>query len=602
MWSQPLARNGHGEFAEGPGPERALYRSESRLRSILDGADAAFVSVDAEGLILDWNAEAEAMFGWARGEALGRMVIETIGAGDPDTGPACDFEELFRDESRELTLGRRDGRRFPARLTISRLPAGGGCIFQAVIRDLGPQRDAERERSDAVERLAHQSLHDALTGLPNRTLLLEHLDHALALARRNGSTVAVLLIDLDNLVVVNDSVGHPAGDQLLVAVATRLQDALRASDTVSRVGAGAVSHLGGDEFAVVCENVTGPEDAITAAERAAAAIAPPFRIAGESVFVTVSTGIALSTPEASAESLLRDAGLAAHHTKETGPGRHELFDPAMHGMALDRLSRESELRLAIERRELRLHYQPIVSLADGGMVGVEALVRWEHPRRGLLSPAEFLPLAEQTGLIVPIGQWVFEEAFTQAVAWHAIPGPGPPLRVSVNVSGHQLARPETVDEIVELLEKTGLAPSRLALEITETVLMDHLETPVEALRRLQGLGIRILLDDFGTGFSSLTYLRRLPLDAIKLDRSFVSQIDQTGADRQIVAAVIQLARALEMGSIAEGVETEAQLSCLRDLGCQLAQGYYFARPMPPEELTAMLEDGAALPAPARPAA
>ena len=573
MGSLQLAHHGGAHSAE-----RALYRSESRLRGILETADTAFLSVDHEGLILDWNAKAEALFQWPREEAVGRPLIGTL------CHAKLDLDDLSGRDPFELGLRRRDGHEFPAALTVSRLPAGDAHIFQIFVHDMASQREAEQGRRNAEEHLTHQALHDELTGLPNRALFLEHLDHALALARRNASTVAVLVFDVDNLGAVNDSLGHFAGDRLLLAIAGRLEEAFRASDTLSRVDADAVARMGGDEFAVICEHVAGPEAAIAAADRAAATLASPFQIAGEQVFITVSTGIALGTPEASGESLLRDAGTATREAKARGRNRHQMFEAAMHGRARHRLSGENELRSAIERRELRLHYQPIVSVADGGLVGVEALVRWQHPDRGLLAPAEFLPLAEQSGLIVPLGRWVFEEAFTQAVAWYEQGGTDLPLRISVNVSGHQLARPEIADEIVQLLEKCGMEPTRLALEITESVLMADLETPVDTLRRLHKIGVRILLDDFGTGYSSLTYLRRLPLDAVKLDRSFVSQLDKTTPDRQIVAAVIQLARALEMTAIAEGVETEEQLAGLRDLGCHFAQGYHFARPMPAGDL------------------
>ena len=572
--------------------ERTLYRNEARLRGILETSDAAFASIDAEGLILDWNGKAEEMFGWRREEALGRPLLETIGPHDPQAGRELNLNDLFGPDGSEpekrveLSVRHRGGREFPAELTVSCVAAGDERIVQAFIRDVSPQREAERSGREARERLTHQALHDSLTGLPNRAVLMEHLEHAAALAARKGTKLAVLFADVDNLGVVNDSLGYHAGDQLLVAIAGRLRDSLRASDIVSRIGEDGLARLGGDEFAVVCEDVTSSGDAAAVAARVMATMEPPFQVAGERIFVTSSVGIAVSGPDAGAESLLRDAGAAMHAAKEGGRARHELFDQSMHGRARDRLTEENELRMAIERRELRLHYQPIVSVADGGLVGVEALVRWEHPLRGLLSPAEFLPLAERTGLIVPLGQWVFEEALTQAAAWNALPGGGLPLRISVNVSGHQLARPELVDEIKELLEETGVEPSRLAVEVTETALMAELKTPVDQLRRLQELGVRIMLDDFGTGFSSLTYLRQLPLDAIKLDRSFVSQLDHSAADRQIVGAVIQLSKAMGMSAIAEGVETEAQLICLRELGCHLAQGYYFARPMAAEQMTA----------------
>ena len=569
--------------------EQTLYRSEARLRWILNASDAAFASVDAEGLILDWNGKAEDMFGWGREEALGRPLVATIG---PHDSQAARLLDLFGNNGSEpekrleLSVRHRGGREFPAELTVSCLSAGDERIFQAFIRDLSPQREAEQSRREADERLTHQALHDPLTGLPNRAVVMEHLEHAVALAARNATKLAVLFVDVDHLGLVNDSLGYHAGDQLLMAIAGRLRDSLRASDTVSRIGSEGLACLGGDEFAVVCENVTSPGDATAAAARVMALFEPPFQVAGERIFVTLSIGIAVSGPDAGAESLLRDAGAAMHAAKERGRARHELFDRSMHGKARDRLTGENELRMAIERRELRLRYQPIVSLADLSLVGVEALVRWEHPRRGLLSPAEFLPLAEQTGLIVPLGRWVFEEALAQAAAWHAPSGDRMPLRLTVNVSGHQLARPELVDEIKEVLEETGVEPSRLAVEVTETALMAELKTPVDQLRRLQELGVRIMLDDFGTGFSSLTYLRQLPLDAIKLDRSFVSQLDHSAADRQIVGTVIQLSKAMGMSAIAEGVETEAQLTCLRELGCHFAQGYYFARPMTAEQITA----------------
>jgi diguanylate cyclase (GGDEF)-like protein/PAS domain S-box-containing protein len=572
--------------------EQTLYRSEARLREILETSDAAFASIDAEGLILDWNGKAEEMFGWPREEALGRAVVKTIGPHDPKAGRELDFHDLVGtngsapEKRLELSVRHRGGREFPAELTVSCLTAGDDRMFQAFIRDVSPQREAEQRGREARERLTHQSLHDALTGLPNRAVLMEHLEHATARAARNGTKLAVLFADVDNLALVNDSLGYEAGDRLLKGVATRLRDTLRASDIVSRIGEDGLACLGGDEFAVLCEDVTSPDDTAVVAARAMEAMEPPFQVAGERIVVTLSIGVAVSGPDSGAESLLRDAGAAMHAAKALGRDRHELFDPAMHGKARDQLTGESELRSAIEHGELRLHYQPIVSVADLGTVGVEALVRWEHPQRGLLSPAEFLPLAERTGLIVPLGRWVLEEALAQAAAWHALPSDGLLLRMSVNLSGHQLARPELVDEIRELLEKTGVEPSRLAVEVTETALMADLKTPVDQLHRLQELGVRVMLDDFGTGFSSLTYLRQLPLDAIKLDRSFVSQLDHSAADRQIVGTVIQLSKAMGMSAIAEGVETEAQLTCLRELGCHFAQGYYFARPMTAEQITA----------------
>jgi PAS domain S-box-containing protein/diguanylate cyclase (GGDEF)-like protein len=577
-----VRRNGNGAAA------RSLYRGEHRLREILDAADAAFVSVDREGLIVDWSARAEEIFGWPRREALGCSLTNVVHPVRAQTGASCNLAEVVEDDEVELRLRRRDGSEFPALITVLRVPAGDDCIFHAFVRDLTEQRHAEERRRDAERRLAHQTLHDPPTGLPNRALIAQHLDHTLQLARRGDTAPAVLSVSVDNFGAVADSLGTHGGDQLLLAIAARLRGALLTDGTIAYGRENALGHLGGGAFAIVYEDVAAPEDALAAAERVAGVMAPAFEVVGEAVYVSVSSGIALAGLDASADTLLRDAGIARHEAQTLGRDRHVLFDPEMLGRARERVSGEAELRRAIQRRELRIHYQPIVSVSDCGLVGAEALVRWEHPERGLLAPAEFLPLAERTGLIVPLGQWVLEEAIAQAATWQR--EYDSPLRLSVNVSGHQLVRPDTVDEILALLDATGLAPCRLALEITETVLLDQLEAPVDALRRLQDLGVRILLDDFGTGFSSLTYLRRLPLDALKLDRSFVSELDETAADRQIVAAVIQLSRALTMGTIAEGVETESQLACLRELGCHLAQGYLFARPMPPDQFSAILEE------------
>ncbi len=569
-----------------------LYRTEERLRGILAAADAAFVSVDAEGLVLEWNPMAEAMFGWSRQDALGRMLVEMIapereGKGGHDLARLLGVDSpVERERRQELTVRDRDGNAFPAELTVSCLPAGDAHILHAFIRDLAPQRHAEQERRRAEQQLSHQARHDALTGLPNREVLMDRLTQALDGADRGDRAVAALVIGVDNLRVVNDSLGHAAGDQLLVDVASRLRAAV-AADVPERASDGTLARLGGDEFGV-CEPVSGIGEAVATAERVAAELSAPFEVAGEQVFVTVSTGVAVSDCPTSPESLLSDADTAMHEAKLRRRGGHQIFDASMRSRMVHRLRQESELRLALERDEFRLHYQPIVSVTDGGLVGVEALIRWQHPTRGLLTPGAFLPLAEQTGMILPIGRWVFEEAFAQAAQWHEAQSPESRVRISVNLSGHQLADGEAVPLITRLLAETGLAPSRLALEITETVLMTELDTPIESLRELQALGVRVVLDDFGTGYSSLSYLRRLPLDALKLDRSFVSRLEESMTDRQIVAAVVQLARALQMTVVAEGIETAGQLECLRQLGCHFAQGYFLARPMTPEQMATTL--------------
>jgi diguanylate cyclase (GGDEF)-like protein/PAS domain S-box-containing protein len=566
--------------------EATLYRGEDRLRGIIAATDAAFMSTDADGVVVEWSPAAESMFGWSRREALGRPLMDLIG---PDLPPGPELDALLGNGTceppngrHELTLRHRQGQAFPAELTIACLPAGDSHMVNAFVRDISSQRQAEHERRLVEERLAHQSSHDPLTGLPNRGRLVSNLDRALA---AGGALVAVLVIDVDDLRVVNDGLGHKAGDELLVSIAGRLRGTVRGGAAGDR---DALARLAGAEFAVVCADVAGPDDAIAAAERIAAALSAPFQIAGERVFVSVSTGIAISEDRTSAESLLGNADMAMHEAKAGGPGRYQVFDAAMRERNVDRLRAQSELRMAIQRNELRLHYQPIVSVVDGGLVGAEALVRWQHPARGLLGPDSFLPLAEETGLIVPIGHWVLETAFAQAAEWHRVQPVERQVRIAVNVSGHQLADGGIVPLVTGQLRDSGLAPSRLALEITESVLMTELDRPIAALRELQALGVRIVLDDFGTGYSSLSYLRRLALDGVKLDRSFVSALEDSPTDRQIVAAVVQLAQALRMTVIGEGVETPGQLDCLRGLGCHFVQGYHLGRPMPAEELGEML--------------
>jgi diguanylate cyclase (GGDEF)-like protein/PAS domain S-box-containing protein len=444
-------------------------------------------------------------------------------------------------------------------------------------------------RRRAEERLAHQALHDDLTGLPNRGLLLDRLGHALQRSKRQRSRLAVLFMDLDNFKVINDSLGHHVGDELLVELAARLERAVRTSDTVGRLGGETVARFGGDEFVVLCEDIASERDAIRIAERIGRELGRPVSLGGRELAVTASIGLALGTGgDASPEHLVRDADAAMYRAKEQGPGRWEMFDQAMRSRALKRLAIETELRGAIEREELRLFYQPIVAVADGEIEGVEALIRWQHPERGLLSPAEFIPIAEETSLILELGRWVLGLACRQAARWHADHGDWPPIRVSVNLSTRQLADRQLVEHVSEVLRRTGVEPACLSLEITESVLMQEVDFSVEMLHALRALGVGLHLDDFGTGYSSLSYLKRFPLDVLKLDRSFVSGLGIDTEAPIIAAAIIEMARALGLTVIAEGVETKAQLASLRSLGCHSAQGYYFARPLPADAVTAFL--------------
>ncbi|MGH8973575.1 MAG: putative bifunctional diguanylate cyclase/phosphodiesterase [Acidimicrobiia bacterium] len=432
----------------------------------------------------------------------------------------------------------------------------------------------ERKRAQVAERaLLHQAFHDTLTGLPNRALLADRLGQTLARRERRCAEAAVLFLDIDRLKWVNDSLGHAAGDQLLVDVARRLDSVLRPGDTVAR--------FGGDEFVVLCEDLGSAGEAITVAERLREALASPFHVRGREIGLTASIGIALASTSShdTPDALLRDADAAMYRAKERGRDRVELFDDHMRSRALARLETESTLRRAIDQQELRVHYQPVIDLTSGRATGLEALVRWQHPERGLVPPSEFIPVAEETGLIVGLGAFVLAEACTQVARWNNRRSDEPPLTVSVNLSAHQLRAPGLRELVAEALERTSLEPRLLCLEITETALVEDAESNRTALDSLKDLGVTLAVDDFGTGYSSLLYLRRFPVDMLKIDRSFVVGLDTNAEDTAIVSGVVGLAQALGLQAVAEGVETPEQAARLRGLGCPLAQGYYWSKPL-----------------------
>jgi diguanylate cyclase (GGDEF)-like protein len=430
---------------------------------------------------------------------------------------------------------------------------------------------------DGQDGMAHRVLHDPLTDLPNRTLLLDRLVLALARLRRHQTSIAVLFIDLDNFKVVNDSLGHGAGDKLLCELATRLRDAIRPSDTIAR--------FGGDEFVVLCEDIAEARDAVVVGQRIVEAAAAPFSLVGGEMYVTASVGVAMAIDsEPTPETLLRDADAAMYRAKERGPGRVEVFDEAMRARIMERLDLENGLRRALHNDELRVYYQPEMSLADSRMVAVEALVRWEHPERGLLEPAAFVPIAEQTGLIIEIGAWVLNEACRQVAAWRAA---GSDLGLAVNVSARQLAQPDIVETVRAALDVSGLPADALCLEITESSVMRDPEAALATLSLVKDLGVKIAIDDFGVGFSSLAQLKEmLPLHALKVDRSFITGIADDDRSSAIVAAVVMLASTLGVTAIAEGVETAEQAAQARALGCDLSQGFFFTEPEPAETLAA----------------
>lgn len=576
--------------------ESALVAGEQRLWEILEAAPVAFASTDAEGLILDWNAEAELLFGWSRADALGRNFASTVLPPALHGAYQRELSELLevRDGDRasrvaELTALRKDDGDCPVELTISRVPADGSHLFRIYARDISAQRQADADRRFAEEQLMYQSLHDPLTGLPNRAFLLDRIGHALSVARRDSSTIAVLYCDVDNFKLVNDSLGHQAGDELLVQVSRRIQDALRHGDSLVRPRDDTVARIGADEFVVLCESLSAERDAAGIAERVIATAIPPFDLAGERLFVRLSVGVATPSAGATGASLIRDADTALHRAKERGGARYEVFDADIRTRVVNRIRRENDLREALESDQLCLYYQPIVAVPDGAIVGAEALMRWEHPQHGLLPPSEFITLAEASGLIVPMGRWAIQEACAQLTEWQSSLGAGSPFHVSVNVSARQVAEDDLTTLITETLQRYPINPSQLILEVTESILLSDTNASIATLGQLNDLGVRLALDDFGTGYSSLSYLRFFPFNVLKLDRSFISGLGHVPADMQIAAAVIEMARALAMTVIAEGVETPDQLEWIRRLGSHLAQGYHFAPPMPAREFSDLLE-------------
>jgi diguanylate cyclase (GGDEF)-like protein len=442
---------------------------------------------------------------------------------------------------------------------------------------------ARDELRESKEHFRHAAFHDTLTGLPNRALFTDHLRLAVERAKRDAHhAFAVLFLDLDRFKYINDSLGHMYGDKLLVEIARRLQSCTRQVDTVAR--------FGGDEFAVLLDGACDPETAVRVAEKIQSELRTPFDLHGHEAFTSASIGLALScTGYANPEDVLRDADTAMYRAKEGGKARHEVFDHTMHTRAVTMLRLENDLRRALERGELRVHYQPIMSLRSGELAGFEALVRWEHPDRGTVSPAEFIPLAEETGLIIPLGQWVLEEACRQLREWQGSSPSNRTLMVSVNLSGKQLSQPDVVERVQGVLRATGLDPRSLKLEITESVVMENAEEAAAVLTRLRALGVGLSIDDFGTGYSSLSYLHRFPVNTLKVDRSFVGRMASGDENLEIVRTVVTLAQNLGMKVVAEGIETSEQLSLLRALRCDYGQGYFFSKPLPAVAATELLQ-------------
>jgi diguanylate cyclase (GGDEF)-like protein/PAS domain S-box-containing protein len=602
--------------------EQELRQSEKRFRSLIENGRDIIVILDEKGFCRYVSPSQERILGYPTAEVLGRSVFELI---HPDEVPMV--AQVFKGvlQMPKVGLGLAEYR--------VRHKDGFWCVLEAVATNLLSEPSVQgivvnchdvTERKVAEDQLLHDALHDALTELPNRALLTDRLSQAFARVKRHPNyQFAVLFLDLDRFKVINVSLGHRTGDRLLVAIARRLLTCLRPGDTAAR--------LGGDEFVILLEEIQGVEEAIAQAKEIQKAIEQPLHLEGNKVSITASIGIALSSGEYQwPGDILRDADIAMYRAKALGKARYEVFTSAMHIRAVALMHLEHDLRQSVEELNLKysmldlgfgagessllyeadrklerakfsistpklecpftVYYQPIVSLKTGLVVGFEALVRWLHPERGLVSPMEFIAMAEETGLIMPLGLWVLSESCRQIIKWQSLQLPVDQslLTVAVNLSGRQFSEPDSIDQIKQVLHETGVDTRCLKLEITESVVMEDGEAAAAMLSQLRELGIELCIDDFGTGYSSLSYLHKFPIHTLKIDRSFVSRIGPAGENLEIVRAIVMLARSLGMEVVAEGVETPVQLAQLRDLGCEYGQGYFFSRPLDSEAATALL--------------
>ena len=548
--------------------------AQERFHDLLESAPDAMVVADEDGEVVLVNSQTELMFGYEREEVVGQPITMLIPAPATEVHPAN--QTLFPAPGPGALTGgdrvglRKDGTEIPIDVNFNPLRTGGRVLTVGSIRDVTAHKITEQQ-------LEHEALHDPLTGLPNRSLFGDRLDHALARSRRPGSNLAVYFCDIDNFKRINDSLGHEAGDELLVALPARLAEALRQADTVAR--------FGGDEFVILCEDLGSEAGALRIAERITEVFRQPFTIEGNEHHVSISVGLVfVEGGMASTSEVLRDADVAMYRAKARGRGKFELFDARMRSRVLKRLEIEADLRRAIREDELRLVYQPVLSLESGGFVSAEALVRWQHPNRGVLGPPDFIDVAEDSGLIMPVGAWVIGEACRHAAAWSEERSDASPLRVSINLSPREVGDWHVAEHLEQALRETGVAPELVELEITETALIEDAEAAMATLTRLKEMGVRLALDDFGTGQSSLSRLKRFPIDALKIDREFIAGIGDDPEDTAIVAAVLSMAWALDVEVVAEGVETYGQLDWLSDHECRYVQGHLLSGPLTAEQV------------------
>ncbi|WP_343733796.1 EAL domain-containing protein [Acidovorax sp.] len=543
--------------------EREVRQSEERMRKFTEATDEAIV-FHRDGLITDGNEALTRLTGYSLQEVTGLSIFNFI---SPEwRATALEYTRSGREDPYEVTICHKDGHAIPVEVVGKTMPLHHADYRIVVVRDITARKQAQ-------EREAFIALHDTLTQLPNRHFLMEQLSQVLSLARRRHGRVAVLFMNLDHFKTVNDSLGHHAGDQLLRNVAERLRNGVRDADVVAR--------LGGDEFVVVLTDIQTPDDAAMVADKLLDSMHGVFTVDHLPLTISPSIGISLFPDHgASADVLLRCADAAMQHAKESGRGNRQFYAASMDASALDVLHQERLLRDAIARNDFELHYQPQIRLADGTLQGLEALVRWRHPERGLVGPDEFITFSESRGLITPIGRWVMREACRQLKAWH---DEGlAPVPVAVNLSALEFRQRDVAAEIAAVLLETGLAPQYLEIELTESVLMHQTGQVLDTLNAIKALGVGISIDDFGTGYSSLAYLKRYPIDKLKIDRSFVADTPENTDDVAIVTAIIQMGRSLQLQTVAEGVETQAQIDLLAGLGCDLIQGFAVSAPLDAE--------------------
>jgi diguanylate cyclase (GGDEF)-like protein/PAS domain S-box-containing protein len=564
--------------------EEALFVEKERAQVTLGCIGEAVVCTDIFGKITFLNVAAEQLTGWSLAESAGRPMVEIFRTRDSsgeDSAETTAAVAILRIGAMHLPscclLIRRDGVEIPIEESIAAIHNREGEAIGAVI----VFRDVSAARATALQ-IVHSAQHDFLTGLPNRVLLNDRIDQAILMAKRNSAQIALLFMDLDGFKHINDSLGHPIGDELLQSVAKRVVNCVRGADTVSRQG--------GDEFIVLLSEIQNSEMAAVMATRILKAVATTHAVDKHDLYITASIGVSSYPGDGlNAETLIKNADTAMYQAKENGRQCFRFFKPAMNARAVERQSIEESLSQALQRHEFKLHYQPKVCLRTGAVVGAEALLRWTHPKRGMLSPAQFIPIAEDCGLILPIGRWVLREACKQARAW--VDAGQRPITMAVNASAMEFGDDGFLGSLFTVLEETGLESTALEVELTESVLMKRVESSANILRTLRQRGVRVAVDDFGTGYSSLSYLRKLPIDALKVDQSFVRQISTGGDDVAIVTAVINMARSLKLRVIAEGVETRTEMEFLKAHHCDEAQGYYFSKPVPARQFAELLERG-----------